>query len=102
VLCYFGALEEILDLVHRRLEQGGWFVFSVEQILPDHDGVIPGNGNWALQRMGRYAHADHYIHEAASAAGFRILRVDRPVIRQEAGIDVPGLLFVIERIRYDD
>jgi predicted TPR repeat methyltransferase len=101
VLCYFGPLEDLLTLVHQRLEPGGWFVFSVEQMLPDHDGTIPGNGNWALQRQGRYAHAEHYIYEAACEAGFRILRVDRPVVRQEAGTDVPGLLFAIERIRHD-
>ena len=40
--------------------------------------------------------------EAACAAGFRITRVDHPVVRQEAGADVPGLLFAIERIRDDD
>ena len=101
VLCYFGALDELLDLVHQRLEPGGWFVFSVEQILPDHDGNVPGNGNWALLRQGRYAHAEHYIYEAACALGFRILRVDRPVLRQEAGSNVQGLLFAIERIRHD-
>lgn len=101
VMCYFGALEELLALVHRRLDVGGWFVFSVEEVLPDHDGVMPGNGNWALQRQGRYAHAESYVYEAACAAGFRVLRVDRPVVRQEAGADVPGLLFAIERIRHD-
>ena len=101
VLCYFGALDPLLAAVHQRLEPGGWFVFSVEQILPDHDGVVPGNGDWALQRQGRYAHAEHYVCEAAYAAGFRILRIDHPVVRQEAGVDVPGLLLAIERTRCD-
>ena len=36
--------------------------------------------------------------EAAYDAGFRVLRVDRPVIRREDGIDVPGLLLTIERL----
>jgi predicted TPR repeat methyltransferase len=101
VLCYFGALEELLALVHQRLEPGGWFMFSVEQLLPDHDGLVPGNGNWALQRQGRYAHNEHYVYEAVIAAGFRVLLLHRPVIRQEAGADVPGLLFAVERIRHD-
>jgi predicted TPR repeat methyltransferase/thioredoxin-like negative regulator of GroEL len=101
VLCYFGALEELLDIVHQRLEPGGWFVFSVEQVLPDHDGVVSGNGKWALQRQGRYAHSEDYVYEAVCAAGFRVLRIDRPVVRQEAGADVPGLLLAIERIRHD-
>jgi predicted TPR repeat methyltransferase/thioredoxin-like negative regulator of GroEL len=99
VLCYMGALEDLLALVHRRLEPAGWFVFSVERLLPDHDGVIPGNGNWALQRQGRYAHAEHYVYEAVCAAGFRVLRLDHPVIRQEAGSDVSGLLLAVERLR---
>jgi predicted TPR repeat methyltransferase len=102
VLCYFGALEEILAVVHQRLETNGWFVFSVEEMLPDHDGVIPGNGNWALHRQGRYTHAEHYVYEAVCAAGFRVSRIDRPIVRQEAGADVPGLLFAVERIRDDD
>jgi predicted TPR repeat methyltransferase len=102
VLCYFGALDEILAIVHQRLEPNGWFVFSLEQLLPDHDGIVPGNGRWALHRQGRYTHAEAYVYEAACAAGFRVTRVDHPVVRQEAGADVPGLLFAIERIRDDD
>ena len=101
VLCYFGAIEELLALVHRRLEPNGWFVFTVEEVQPDHDGVVPGNGNWALQRQGRYAHAEHYIYQAVCNAGFRVLRMDRPVIRQEAGADVPGFLLAIELVRHD-
>jgi predicted TPR repeat methyltransferase/thioredoxin-like negative regulator of GroEL len=102
VLCYFGALEELLAIVHQRLEQDGWFVFSVEEMLPDHDGVVPGNGQWALHRQGRYSHAEHYVYEAVCAAGFRVLRMDRPVIRQESGADVPGLLFAIAPRGHDD
>jgi predicted TPR repeat methyltransferase/thioredoxin-like negative regulator of GroEL len=101
VLCYFGALEELLAAVYKHLDPNGWFVFSVEKIQPDHDGVVPGNGNWALQRQGRYAHAEHYIYEASCEAGFRILLMGRPIIRQEAGADVPGLLVAVERIRRD-
>ncbi len=97
VLCYLGALEELLAAVHQSLQPGGWFVFSVERILPDHEGVVPGNGNWALQRQGRYAHSEDYVYEAVCAAGFRVLRMDRPAIRQEAAIDVPGLLLTAER-----
>jgi predicted TPR repeat methyltransferase len=101
VICYFGALEELFTQVHRSLEQGGWFVFSVEEVLADHDGVIPGNGNWALQRQGRYAHALDYVRETACAAGFSVLRMDRRAIRYEAGAPVPGLLLVLLRTRHD-
>jgi predicted TPR repeat methyltransferase len=102
VLCYFGALDELFALVHARLAPGGWFIFSVEELLPDYDGIVPGNGRWALQRMGRYAHDSDYVHEAAIAAGFRILRTDRPVIRREAGAAVPGIMLTLERPGHDD
>lgn len=98
VVCYFGALEPLLSAVHARLAQGGWFIFSTEELLPDHDGIIPGNGDYALGRQGRYAHAAHYVYEAACAAGFRVRRFDRPVIRQEAGGDVAGLMLTLERV----
>lgn len=98
VVCYFGALNGLLAAVHRCLEPSGWFIFSVEEILADHDGVMPGNGNWALHSQGRYSHSPEYVHEAAFQAGFRILRIDRPSIRQEAGSDVPGLLLTLERM----
>jgi predicted TPR repeat methyltransferase len=101
VLCYFGALEELFGLVRARLAPGGWFIFSVEELLPDYDGIVPGNGRWALQRMGRYAHASDYVNEAAIAAGFRILRTDRPVIRREAGAAVPGIMLTLERPGHD-
>ena len=72
VLCYFGALETVLAAVHGRLQSGGWFVFSTEELLPDHDGIMPGNGSWAPHRQGRYAHSLNYVHEAAWTAGFRV------------------------------
>jgi predicted TPR repeat methyltransferase len=101
VLCYFGDLEPLLAKVHEALEPGGWFVFSVEQLLPDYDGVVPGNGNWAL-RLGRFAHAPDYVYETACAIGFRVSRMDRPIIRREGGAAVPGLLLTLERIPHDD
>ncbi len=101
VLCYFGALDELLAQVHDRLEPGGWFVFSLEALLADHDGVVPGNGDWALQRKGRYAHAEAYIYEAVRLAGFRVLRLDHSAVRQEGGDDVAGLLLAIEPIHHD-
>jgi predicted TPR repeat methyltransferase len=101
VLVYFGALEELFAAVHARLAPGGWFVFSVEELLPDHDGSVPGNGQWTLLRQGRYAHASSYVHEAACAAGFRVNALLREVVRHEAGSPVAGLLVVLERIRHD-
>lgn len=101
VLCYFGALDDVLSAVHARTEPGGWFMFSVEVLLADHDGVVPGNGEWALLRQGRYAHAVDYVQRAALDAGFLVRRTTPEVIRYEAGMPVEGLMVILERARDD-
>jgi predicted TPR repeat methyltransferase len=99
MFCYFGALEEVFAAAYASLAPGGWLVCSVEELLPDRDGVVPGdtNGDWALQRQGRYAHSPAYIRATAAAAGFRVLRLDREAVRLEANAPVAGLLVVLER-----
>ena len=80
-----------------RLDPGGWFVFSVEELLPDHDGTVPGNGAWALQRQGRYAHSFAYVAAAAQAAGFHARLMEPQTIRFEANAPVAGTFAVLER-----
>ena len=101
VLCYFGALDEVFDAVRARLRPGGRFIFSVEELLPHHDGHIPGNGDWALGRLGRYSHAPAYVARTADDRGFRCLTLDRETLRHEAGGPVAGLMMVLERPRDD-
>jgi predicted TPR repeat methyltransferase len=101
VFCYFGALDEAFAAVHARMEPAGWFIFSVETLVADHDGNVPGNGDWSLQRLGRYAHSTDYVIQSALRAGFRIRILRSEPVRFEAGVEVPGLLVVLERIRHD-
>lgn len=101
VLCYFGDLADMLTAVHEHLPAGGRFICSVEELLPDHDGNIPGNGDWALGRQGRYAHEASYVTDAAEAQGFRCLSLERETLRFEAGGAVGGLILVLERPRDD-
>jgi predicted TPR repeat methyltransferase len=98
VFCYFGALGDVFAAAHANLSSGGWLVGSVEELLPDRDGALPGtNGNWALQRQGRYAHSLAYIRDTATTAGFQVLRLDRETVRYEANAPVAGLLMVLQR-----
>lgn len=101
VLCYFGELAPLMAAVHARLEPRGWFVCSTEELLPDHAGVVPGNGAWVLQRQGRYAHSFDYLRRTAEQAGFQIRRLDRETVRYEADVPIPGALAVLERDRSD-
>lgn len=101
VLCYFDALDEMLRAVCERLRPGGRFIFSLEEMVPDHHGTMPGNGDWAPDRLGRYAHSARYVAATAAEAGLRCLTVDREILRHEAGGPVAGLLVVLERPRDD-
>ena len=88
--------------MHARLEPGGWFIFSVEELLPDHDGAMHGNGDWALQRQGRYAHAMDYVADGGkrsptSPSGFWNAR--RCATRRTS--PVAGIFAVLERTRHD-
>ncbi len=97
LMCYFGALEDMLASVRVRLTPAGRFIFSVEALLPDHDGALPGNGDWSLGRMGRYAHTPGYITAAAASHGFTVIALNHEALRHEAGGPVAGLIVVLER-----
>jgi predicted TPR repeat methyltransferase len=97
VLCYFGDLRDIFGCVHQRLDANGWFVCSVEELLPDGHGAIHGNADWALHRLGRYAHALDYVARVARATGFTVRTLERQTLRYEADAPVDGIFAVLER-----
>ena len=97
VLIYFGALTELLTIAHARLEPGGWFVLSLEELLPGAAGSVPDNGDWALQCQGRYAHSMDYVAASARNAGFAIRTLERQTVRFEGEAPVAGFLVVLER-----
>ena len=96
VFCYFGDLRDAFAAVHAGLAPDGWFIFSLEELVADRDGVVPGNGDWALQRQGRYAHRIGYVADTARACGFAIRSLGPEVIRYEANAPVAGMLAVLE------
>jgi predicted TPR repeat methyltransferase len=101
LLCYFGALEAMFDAVRERLRPGGRFICSVEELVPDHHGAVQGNGDWAMGRLGRYAHNPVYVARIADTRGFRCVSLNRETLRHEAGGPVAGLLLVLERPKDD-
>ncbi len=97
VLCYFGALHEMFRAVFDRLWPGGRFIFSLEELLPDFDGTIRCNGDWAPGRLGRHAHSARHAAATSAVSGFHCLCLDHETLRYEAGGPVAGLLVVLER-----
>ena len=95
VFCYFGDLSGIFIKLRTRVAAGGLFVFSVEELLPDAEGVKQGDGAHALGRLGRYAHSFEHVQAAAGAAGFAIEQMQREDLRQESDTPVPGLLVTL-------
>ena len=92
VLCYFAALDEMLRAVFCHLRPGGRFIFSLEELLPNRDGTIPGDADWAPGRLGRHAHSARYVATTAAAHGYRCLTLDHAALRFEAGGPVGGIL----------
>jgi predicted TPR repeat methyltransferase len=102
VLVYFGALREVAASVHARLEPGGWFVFTVEELDPDHHDNVHGDGDWVLGPMGRYAHSMLYVAKIAREAGFVIRTLERQTLRYESDVPVAGYFVVLEREQHDN
>ncbi len=100
VLCYFGELTGIFAKVRARMSPGGLFVFSVEELLADADGVEQGNGAHALGRLGRYAHSIPHVEQAAAVAGFDIELLQQQDLRRESDNPVAGLLVVLRAKSY--
>ena len=103
VFCYFGVLDSVLPPIHARLPPGGVLMFTVEELDGAPNAARDGANErgWRLGRQGRFAHDPHYVARTAAAAGFAVRTAQREVLRTEAQTDVPGMLFVLERVRHD-
>ncbi len=88
VLIYVAPLPPLFEAAAKRLNSGGRFAFSTET-------PATMNGDFALQRSGRYAHSEAYIERLACAAGLLVLEKISTVIRAEKGIPVAGFMFVL-------
>jgi predicted TPR repeat methyltransferase len=95
VFCYFGDLGGIFAKLRSHLVADGLFIFSVEELLPDADGIEQGGGDYSLGRLGRYAHSIEHIKSAAKSAGFQIEQIMREDLRQESDNPVSGLVVVL-------
>jgi len=93
-LCYFGALEGVVEAARKALRAGGQIVFTVEAEREEDESAEPG---FRLQLNGRYVHARAYLRSVLACAGFDELRIDAEVLRSEAGQPVRGWLVAARR-----
>ena len=90
VFIYFGDLAPIFILVHRTLNDNGYFCFSAEST---NDG-----DDYRLRETGRYQHSKGYLERLASGFGFMVQAIEETIIRQESNTGVPGFLAIMRRL----
>ena len=89
VFIYMGGLEKVIPECARLLKENGIMVFSVES--------TEGEG-YRLRVSGRYAHSEKYIKALADKANMSI-KISKPVvIRKEHGIDINGMIFLLQKL----
>lgn len=84
VLCYFGALEEVMTASAVALIPGGHLVFTVER--------WDGEGDFHLNPHGRYSHSEAYVRRLLADNGLVVAKMDHIQLRAEAGKPVMALL----------
>jgi predicted TPR repeat methyltransferase len=90
-LVYFGELSEVFDRVGRALRRGGHFIFTVERTEE-----LPAAG-YKIAYHGRYSHTEDYLRRGLETAGLVPSRIERQMLRYEAGVPVDGFLVVADR-----
>jgi predicted TPR repeat methyltransferase len=86
-LCYFGALDAVLEAAQSALRDGGVLIFTVERA----DGELAEAG-YCLNPHGRYSHSEAYLRRTLRGAGLEVLAATRAVLRMESGCPVDGLV----------
>lgn len=92
VLVYVHPLEPVFREVRRVLEPGGYFLFSVEAVLPEEaeEGFLERDSE-------RFAHSRPYL--CGLAAGFELICVEGVALRLEDGMPLAGDVYVFCRAK---
>lgn len=90
VLCYFGAMDEILTVFSDRLAAGGDVIFTTETMKA-------GDYNWVETSSGRYAHSPEYVARLAANAGLAKVSQTAFTPRMESGEKVLGIMHIFTK-----
>lgn len=91
-LVYFGDLRAVCAAVAMALLPGGYFVFTVERAAENSPQ------GFKIQPHGRFSHTDTYIQDVMASAGLMLSKLERVMLRYEAGEPVDGYLVVARKI----
>lgn len=89
-LCYFGALEDVINAAYRSLSDNGYLIFTLENAL---ENAIEG---YKINPHGRYSHNEPYVRSVLENAGFSIVEISHETLRKESGKLVAGLVVVAQ------
>ena len=88
VLVYMGTLAALFEAALMRSCPGALFAFSTESA---------DEGDWQLQRSGRYAHAPGFVRRSAETAGWSVLAQQPAQVRLESQTPVAGHIHLLAR-----
>lgn len=92
VLCYFGAMDDILKSFSDRLVMGGNLIFTTET-------MSAGDYNWVKLSSGRFAQSPEYVMRCAAEAGLAKVSQVAFTPRMESGEPVLGTIHVFTKRR---
>jgi predicted TPR repeat methyltransferase len=93
VLVYIGNLDPLFRLARRALRENGLFAFTVQNAPSEESDST----SFRIAGDLRYSHDPNYVEAAARRNGFVIRLLECATPRREAGIDVPGLVVLLQK-----
>jgi predicted TPR repeat methyltransferase len=90
-LCYFGALDAVLQAAFAALRPGGWFAFTLEALTD------PATQAYRLNASGRYSHREADVRELLERSGYGRIGITHDTLRTEIGEPVAGLIVLARR-----
>lgn len=90
VLVYVGDLSPAFAGVHRALERGGLFAFTLQAIEDPAQGAPP----FVLGPQMRFSHTPDYARAMLADTGLGLRSLERGSTRTETGRPVPGLIAI--------
>lgn len=94
VLVYVGNLDPVFWLAHRALDANALFAFTLQSAPLENSNAAA----FQIAEDLRYSHDPDYVEASALRQGFAIRMLRRAALRREAGVDVPGLVVLLQKI----